>query len=85
MTLSTIDLHPRKFVAGEAVLSNLGRANPLLIATAADAFDIHIRISMADYLWCSLCEAGHEWGLPEEKPKGVVQLHLPHFESAGGR
>lgn len=81
MTLSTVDLHPRKLLEGEAVLSNLGRANPLLVCMGADAFDIHIRISMADYLWCSLLEAGHEWGLPEEKPKGEVKLHLPHFEA----
>ncbi len=80
MTLATVDLHPRAFKPGEAVLTNLGRANPLLICTAADAFEIQIRISMADYLWCSLLEAGHEWGLPEERPKGEVKLHLPHFE-----
>jgi sarcosine oxidase subunit gamma len=79
MTLATIDLHPRGFKPGEAVLSNLGRSNPLLICTGAHSFEIHIRISMADYLWCSLLEAGHEWGLPEEKPKGDVKLHLPHF------
>jgi sarcosine oxidase subunit gamma len=79
MTLATVDLHPRAFKSGEAVLSNLGRSNPLLVCTGEDSFDIHIRISMADYLWCSLLEAGHEWGLPEERPKGEVKLHLPHF------
>lgn len=85
MTLATLDLHPRAFKPGEAVLTNLGRSNPLLICTGSDAFEIHIRISMADYLWCSLLEAGHEWGLPELAPKGEVKLHLPHFEGVGER
>lgn len=86
MKLMTIDLHPRAFKAGEAVSSNIGRAVAVLRQTREDsgrqgpAFEILIRISMADYLWCVLAEAGHEWGLPIETPKGQVKQHLPHFD-----
>ena len=87
MKIATVDFHPRAFKTGMGVTTNLGRANPFLRQTRDDAapggpaFDIVIRISMADYLWCLLAEAGHEWGLPEQSPKGQVTLHLPHFDS----
>jgi sarcosine oxidase subunit gamma len=86
MKLMTIDLHPRAFKAGDAVSSNMARAVAVLRQTRDDAgrqgpaFEILIRISMADYLWCILAEAGHEWGLPIEAPKGQVKQHLPHFD-----
>jgi sarcosine oxidase subunit gamma len=86
MKLTTIDLHPRAFKAGDAVSSNFGRAVAVLRQTRDDAgrqgpaFELLIRISMADYLWCVLAEAGHEWGLPLETPKGQVKQHLPHFD-----
>ncbi len=89
MKIATVDFHPRVFKTGMGMTTNLGRANPFLRQTRDDAgpggpaFDIIIRISMADYLWCLLAEAGHEWGLPEQPPKGLVKLHLPHFETGG--
>ena len=43
-------------------------------------FEIIVRRSMADYLWCLLCEAGHEFGLTQTAPIGRVQTHLPHFD-----
>jgi sarcosine oxidase, subunit gamma len=87
MKIATVDLHPRAFKAGMGLTANLGRATPFLRQTADDSgprgatFDIVVRISMADYMWCLLAEAGHEWGLPEQSPKGQVKLHLPHFET----
>ena len=87
MKIATVDFHPRAFKNGMGVTTNLGRANPFLRQTRDDAapggpaFDIIIRISMADYLWCLLAEAGHEYGLPEQSPKGQVTLHLPHFDT----
>jgi heterotetrameric sarcosine oxidase gamma subunit len=81
MKVATVDFHPRAFKPGMGVTCNVGRANPVLRQTREDAFDILIRISMADYLWCLLAEAGHEWGLPGQSPKGQVKLHLPHFET----
>lgn len=86
MKLTTVDLHPRAFKPGDAVSSNFARATAVLRQTRDDAgrqgsaFEILIRISMADYLWCVLAEAGHEWGLPIETPKGQVKQHLPHFD-----
>jgi sarcosine oxidase subunit gamma len=86
MKLTTIDLHPRVFKAGDAVSSNFGRAVAVLHQRRGEAgrlgpgFELLIRISMADYLWCALAEAGHEWGLPLESPRGQVKLHLPHFD-----
>lgn len=86
MKISTIDLHPRHFTKGQCVTSLFARANPLvrLAKDEQDAggplFELTIRISMADYLWCVLAEAGHEWGLPVLEPRGIVKQHLPHFE-----
>ena len=87
MKIATVDFHPRAFKTGMGVTTNLGRATPFLRQTGDDvpsgpAFDIVIRISMADYLWCLLAEAGHEFGLPEQSPKGQVKLHLPHFDAS---
>jgi sarcosine oxidase, subunit gamma len=87
MKIMTVDMHPRAFKSGMGLTGNLGRATPFLRQTRNDdapggpAFDIVIRISMADYLWCLLAEAGHEFGLPGQSPKGQVKLHLPHFET----
>lgn len=77
--IATLDLHPRAFEPGDAAMSDFGRTVSLLRQTAADAYELMVRISMADYLWCLLAEAGHEWGLPLQRPKGEVALHLPHF------
>jgi sarcosine oxidase, subunit gamma len=86
MKISTIDFHPRSFRSGMCVCSNFGRTVAYARQTQDDggpggpAFDLIVRISMADYLWCLLAEAGFEWGLPRQEPRGKVKLHLPHFE-----
>ncbi|MEZ5775836.1 MAG: sarcosine oxidase subunit gamma family protein [Hyphomicrobiaceae bacterium] len=87
MRIATVDLHPRAFKAGDCIVSNFGRTVSIctmvedVTSGAEDRFEIIVRISMADYLWCTLAEAGHEWGLPELAPKAAkVKLHLPHFE-----
>ena len=79
MKVATVDFHPRSFKPGMGVTTNFGRTVAWARQTREEAFDIVVRISMADYLWCLLAEAGHEWGLPLQKPKGAdVRLHLPH-------
>ena len=84
MKIATVDFDAAAFRANMGVTTNLGRANPWLRATGDDSFDIIVRISMADYLWCLLAESGHEWGLASLTPKGAgVKLHLPHFEVDG--
>ena len=91
MKIATADFHPKVFKAGMGMTTNLARTVAWLRQTRDDresggpAFDIVIRISMADYLWCLLAEAGREWGLPAQEPKGKVKLHLPHFEADGSR
>ena len=81
MKISTIDWDARVFKAGMGATTPLGRATPFtrMVSDNPPAFEIVIRISMADYLWCLLAEAGHEWGMPAQHPKGQVKLHLPHF------
>lgn len=82
MKVTTIDFHTRAFKPGMGVTTNFARTVAWARQTGDAAFDIIVRISMADYLWCLLAEAGHEWGLPLQTPKGGdVKLHLPHFES----
>jgi heterotetrameric sarcosine oxidase gamma subunit len=86
MKITTIDFHPRAFAVGQGVTSNFGRVIAFVRQVADDkakdgpGFDLVVRSSMADYLWCLLCEAGHEWGLIELDPRGVVRQHLPHWE-----
>jgi len=78
----TVDLHPRVFKPGMGITTNFARTVAFARQTRDDAFDIIVRLSMADYLWCLLAEAGREWGLPAQEPKGgKVKLHLPHFEA----
>jgi sarcosine oxidase, subunit gamma len=85
MKLTTIDLHPRAFRAGQVAGSLFGRANAWAWLTSEDAdgpaFRLIVRWSFADYLWCALAEAGREWGLPGQTPvKGEVLLQ----RSVGG-
>lgn len=74
MKVTTLDLHPRAFKLGMVAGSMFGHANAVLWQRADDTTDsgpifrVIIRWSMADYLWCLLAEAGHEWGVPEEVP-----------------
>jgi len=82
MKVTTTDFHPRAFKPGMGITTNFARTVAWTRQTGDTAFDIIVRISMADYLWCLLAEAGHEWGLPLQTPKGGdVKLHLPHFET----
>jgi sarcosine oxidase, subunit gamma len=86
MKITTIDFHPRAFSLGQGVTSNFGRVIAFVRQVVDDkdasgpCFDLVVRASMADYLWCLLCEAGHEWGLIELDPRGMVRQHLPHWE-----
>lgn len=82
MKIATVDFHPRAFKPGMGVTTNFGRTVAWARQTREEAFDLIVRISMADYLWCLLSEAGREWGMPPQAPKGGdVRLHLPHFEA----
>ena len=82
MKIATVDFHPRAFKPGMGVTTNFGRTIAWGRQTAPDSFDLIVRISMSDYLWCLLAEAGREWGLPAQIPKGGdVKLHLQHFET----
>jgi sarcosine oxidase subunit alpha len=77
MKLTTLDMHPAKFPQGAVKGSVFGRVPAVLHCpadTTAAEFDLIIRRSHADYLWCLLALAGREFGLPEQKPAGRVRL-----------
>jgi heterotetrameric sarcosine oxidase gamma subunit len=80
--LTTLDLHPRAFAAGAVKGSIFARVPAILHGSTdgtADApgFELIIRWSHADYLWCLLALAGREFGLPEQRPEGRVTLAPP--------
>ena len=82
MKLTTLDMHPDKFPEGSVKGSIFGRVPAVLYCpaaanAAAPEFDLIIRRSHADYLWCLLALAGYEYGLPEQKPEGHVKLAAP--------
>ncbi|MEM8812327.1 MAG: sarcosine oxidase subunit gamma family protein [Pseudomonadota bacterium] len=73
MKLTMLDVHKRAFKAGEVRGTMLMHCQAIIHQTAEDdadgpAFDIHVRWSMADYLWCLIAEAGREFGLPAQTP-----------------
>lgn len=79
MKLTTLDLHPRAFGAGQVAGSMFGRTQAVLWQVEADEagpdeagggplFRLFVRRSMADYLWCLMAEAGREWGMPRQAP-----------------
>jgi len=73
MKLTTLDIHPRAFHAGQVAGSVFGHANAWLWLTGESdddgpTFRLIVRWSMADYLWCLLAECSREWGMPEERP-----------------
>lgn len=80
MKLTTLDIHRREFHVGQVAGSLFGHANAWLWLTGESdddgpAFQLFVRWSMADYLWCMLAECGREWGLPDEQPlAGEVML-----------
>jgi sarcosine oxidase subunit gamma len=72
MKLTSLDLHPRAFKPGAVTGSVFGRVNAMIwlppAAEGNEAFQLFIRWSMADYLWCAIADAGREWGVPEQVP-----------------
>lgn len=83
--VTTLDLHPRSFPAGAIKGSIFGRVPSVLHRPANEGsdedpvFDLIIRGSHADYLWCLIAWAGREYGLPEQTPEGRVKLAVsPH-------
>jgi sarcosine oxidase subunit gamma len=81
--LITIDLHPRFFARGNGVATLCGKAQIWLICREDETsareplFEIVVRRSMADYLWCLIADAGREWAMPPQEPIGQVPLHMP--------
>jgi len=69
--LTTLDLHPRHFQAGQVAGSLFGYVQATLLQTAADdatggpAFRLLVRWSQADYLYELLLDAGREFGVAE--------------------
>lgn len=75
MKLTTLDLHPRSIGPGDVAGTNFGSVTATLFVTNDGAkhetqrFQLIVRRSFADYLWCLLAEAGREFGLPEQQPR----------------
>jgi len=74
MKLTMLDVHRRSFKTGEVRGTMLMHSQATLYqrvdddAEAGPGFDIFVRWSMADYLWCLIAECGREFGLPAQKP-----------------
>lgn len=74
MKLTMLDVHQRAFKAGEVRGTMLMHTQATLFqrldddAEGGPLFDIFVRWSMADYLWCLIAECGVEFGLPAQKP-----------------
>jgi len=66
--LSTLDLHRSVFASGDVAGTLFARASVILAAREDDCFDLIVRRSYADYLWCLVANAGYEYGLPEQTP-----------------
>lgn len=66
--LSTLDLHRSVFASGDVAGTLFARASVILAAREDDCFDLIVRRSYADYLWCLIANAGYEYGLPEQTP-----------------
>lgn len=60
-----IDLHPRAFPTGSAVVSGLGLVPVILHKFADDGFRVYPRASFADYLGRWLLDAAEEFGHEE--------------------
>ncbi|MBA4783852.1 MAG: hypothetical protein H2045_11630 [Rhizobiales bacterium] len=66
--LASLDLHPSVFRTADVAGTVFGHANVVLAARGEAVFDIIIRRSHADYMWCLIANAGYEFGLPKELP-----------------
>ena len=58
-----LDLHPTSFQPGHVAQTIVARADVVLHQIGADAYDIHVRRSFAEYLWTWLEDAGLEYGV----------------------
>lgn len=58
-----LDTHDSAFPPGKVARSLLAKAEIILHRTAADAFEIYVARSYADYLWRWLEDAGAEYGV----------------------
>lgn len=58
-----LDIHDSVFPPGKVARSLLAKAEVILHRTAAEAFDIYVARSYADYLWRWLEDAGREFGI----------------------
>ena len=80
MKLTTLDLHPRAFGAGDVAGSRFGRIAATLYQSRDDGpdggptFALIVQSSMADYLWCLLAESGRAFGLPRQEPRAGETL-----------
>ena len=66
--LSTLDLDASIFGPGSVAGTTLAHSNVVLACRldAPDTFDILIRRSHADYLWCLIADAGYEFGFDKQ-------------------
>jgi len=75
MKLTTLDLHPRQIGPGDVAGTTFGSVTATLFVTddvkkhETQRFQLIVRRSVADYMWCLLAEAGREFGLPEQQPR----------------
>lgn len=86
MKISLIDLHEEVFRPGNAISSIYAKAPAILsclepASKKGEQFELVVRRSLADYLWCLLADAGREFGLAMQEPIGVVPLHRPGAEN----
>ncbi len=59
----TLDLHPRMFCPGQCAQTLLAKATVLLRPSAAQAYEIVVRRSLADYMFAWIADAAEEFGM----------------------
>ena len=80
MKLTMLDMHERSFAPGEVRATMMMHTQAVIHQRIADdddggpGFDIYVRWSLADYLWCLVAEAGREFGLPAQEPVAGERL-----------
>jgi sarcosine oxidase subunit gamma len=71
---TTLDLHPRRFGAGQCARSQLAKTTAFIRAVVpGQAFDIMVRRSFADYLWQWLYDAASEYDCIVEQPESALK------------